>query len=107
MGTLQACLCALAESALQDTYCGVRSDWERTFDASARRPKEFWTPEPFMDELDNLLNHLGISECFDLVGQSWGGASNLETYGRLKHILIQECWLGNTKLTARPKAYAT
>ncbi|KAG7447365.1 proline-specific peptidase [Guyanagaster necrorhizus] len=36
-------------------------------------PKEFWTPEFFMDELDNLLDHLGISECFDLVGQSWGG----------------------------------
>ncbi|KAF8155877.1 Alpha/Beta hydrolase protein [Crassisporium funariophilum] len=36
-------------------------------------PKEFWTPELFMDELDNLLKALGIYEDFDLLGQSWGG----------------------------------
>ena len=34
--------------------------------------KEFWTPELFMAELDNLKAHLGIKE-FDLLGQSWGG----------------------------------
>lgn len=33
---------------------------------------EFWTPELFMAELDNLKSHLGIKE-FDLLGQSWGG----------------------------------
>lgn len=48
--------------------------------------KEFWTPGLFMDELDNLLSYLGISECFDLVGQSWGDVSNPETSGRLKLI---------------------
>ncbi|KAF8993240.1 Alpha/Beta hydrolase protein [Cyathus striatus] len=37
------------------------------------QPKEFWTPELFMDELDNLLVQLGIREDFDLLGQSWGG----------------------------------
>ena len=26
-----------------------------------------------MDELDNLLKHLGIYDDFDLLGQSWGG----------------------------------
>ena len=26
-----------------------------------------------MQELDNLLNHLGIAEDYDLLGQSWGG----------------------------------
>ncbi|KAK0210118.1 Alpha/Beta hydrolase protein [Desarmillaria ectypa] len=36
-------------------------------------PKEFWKPELFMDELDNLLAHLGISDKFDLLGHSWGG----------------------------------
>ncbi|CAA7270032.1 unnamed protein product [Cyclocybe aegerita] len=36
-------------------------------------PAEFWTPELFMDELENLLDHLGIRDNFDLVGQSWGG----------------------------------
>ncbi|KAK0447861.1 Alpha/Beta hydrolase protein [Desarmillaria tabescens] len=36
-------------------------------------PKEFWTPELFMDELDNLLAKLGITDHFDLLGQSWGG----------------------------------
>ncbi|KDR80335.1 hypothetical protein GALMADRAFT_208447 [Galerina marginata CBS 339.88] len=36
-------------------------------------PKEFWTPELFMDELDNILQALGIYDDFDLLGQSWGG----------------------------------
>ena len=33
---------------------------------------EFWTPELFMAELDNVKSNLGIKE-FDLLGQSWGG----------------------------------
>ncbi|KIK05111.1 hypothetical protein K443DRAFT_120694 [Laccaria amethystina LaAM-08-1] len=36
-------------------------------------PKDFWSPDLFMDELDNLLKHLGIYDDFDLLGQSWGG----------------------------------
>ncbi|PSR83177.1 hypothetical protein EW026_g6475 [Hermanssonia centrifuga] len=35
--------------------------------------KDFWTEELFMDELDNLLTHLGIADDFDLLGHSWGG----------------------------------
>ncbi|KAI7204575.1 proline iminopeptidase [Hortaea werneckii] len=34
--------------------------------------KDFWTPELFMAELDNLKDHLGIQQ-FHLLGQSWGG----------------------------------
>ena len=33
---------------------------------------EFWTPELFMAELDNVKQHFGITK-FDLLGQSWGG----------------------------------
>ncbi|MCU1575778.1 MAG: laaA [Leifsonia sp.] len=33
----------------------------------------YWTPQLFLDELDNLLDHLGISASYDLLGQSWGG----------------------------------
>jgi len=36
-------------------------------------PKEFWTVDLFMDELDNVLAHLGIGAEFDLAGHSWGG----------------------------------
>ncbi|KYG46737.1 hypothetical protein M433DRAFT_187796 [Acidomyces richmondensis BFW] len=32
----------------------------------------FWTPQLFMAELDNLKSHFGITD-FDLLGQSWGG----------------------------------
>jgi len=35
-------------------------------------PKEFWTLELFMDELDNLLESLDIGKGFDLCGHSWG-----------------------------------
>lgn len=34
---------------------------------------EFWTPELFMDELENIVKHLGIADNFDLLGHSWGG----------------------------------
>ena len=39
----------------------------------AHKPQEFWTFELFMDELENLLNHLGIAGSFDVLGHSWGG----------------------------------
>lgn len=34
---------------------------------------DFWTPELFIDELNNLLACLGIKDDFDLLGHSWGG----------------------------------
>ena len=34
---------------------------------------DFWTPALFLDELDNLLAHLGIASAYHLLGQSWGG----------------------------------
>ena len=34
-------------------------------------PKEFWTVDLWMDELDNVINQLGIKD-FDLCGHSWG-----------------------------------
>ena len=38
-----------------------------------RLDTEFWVPDLFMKELDNLLRHLGIEKDYDLLGQSWGG----------------------------------
>lgn len=35
-------------------------------------PSEFWSVGLFIDELSNLLDHLGY-ERYDLLGQSWGG----------------------------------
>ena len=34
---------------------------------------DFWTPQLFLEELDNLLGHLGIAQRYHLLGQSWGG----------------------------------
>lgn len=34
---------------------------------------DFWTPQLFLAELDNLLEHLKIADSYDLLGQSWGG----------------------------------
>ncbi|KAJ7873704.1 proline iminopeptidase [Mycena leptocephala] len=33
----------------------------------------FWTEQLFLDELDNLLKHLGIQDNYDILGHSWGG----------------------------------
>ena len=38
-----------------------------------RLDTSFWTPDLFMAELENLLEHLGIADNYDLLGQSWGG----------------------------------
>lgn len=38
-----------------------------------RLDTSFWIPALFVAELDNLLEHLGVSSDFDLLGQSWGG----------------------------------
>ena len=40
--------------------------------ADKKGDTDFWTPELFMAELDNVKSHFGIKE-FDLLGQSWGG----------------------------------
>lgn len=37
------------------------------------KPVSFWTTELFADELENLVEHLGIQDNYDLLGQSWGG----------------------------------
>ena len=42
------------------------------------RGDDFWTIGLFLDELDNLLTHLGISERYHLLGQSWGGMLGAE-----------------------------
>jgi L-proline amide hydrolase len=42
------------------------------------KPKEFWTPELFMEELVILTEHLGISNKYNIVGQSWGGMLGMQ-----------------------------
>jgi L-proline amide hydrolase len=42
------------------------------------RGAEFWTVDLFIDELNNLLAHLGITDNFHLFGQSWGGMLGAE-----------------------------
>jgi L-proline amide hydrolase len=39
----------------------------------ADKGEDFWTVDLFLDELDNLLEALGIAQRYDLLGQSWGG----------------------------------
>jgi L-proline amide hydrolase len=36
-------------------------------------PADYWTPDLFVAELDNLLAALGIADRYTLLGQSWGG----------------------------------
>lgn len=44
----------------------------------ADKPKEFWTPELFMEELTKLTKHLGIADRYNIVGQSWGGMLGMQ-----------------------------
>src|ERR1700724_2075569 len=42
------------------------------------RGTEFYDVALFLDELDSLLQHLGIAERYHLLGQSWGGMLGAE-----------------------------
>lgn len=42
------------------------------------RGADFWTVDLFIDELHNLLDHLGVSGSYHLLGQSWGGMLGAE-----------------------------
>ncbi|GAA2352109.1 hypothetical protein GCM10010376_88700 [Streptomyces violaceusniger] len=42
------------------------------------RGPEFWTVRLFLDELDNLLDRLGIADDYALFGHSWGGMLAVE-----------------------------
>ncbi|MBO1040855.1 proline iminopeptidase-family hydrolase [Brucella pituitosa] len=39
---------------------------------------DFWTVDLFLEELDNLLTHLGIQDRYAYLGQSWGGILGAE-----------------------------
>jgi L-proline amide hydrolase len=39
---------------------------------------DFWTVELFVEELDNLITHLGIADGYHVMGQSWGGMLGAE-----------------------------
>ena len=44
----------------------------------------FWTIGLFLDELNNLLDHLQISDNYAILGQSWGGMLGSE------HAILQQ-----------------
>ena len=56
----------------------------------------FWTVQLFLDELDNLLTHLGIAHDYHLLGQSWGGMLGAE------HAILQPSGLRSLVLSNSP-----
>ncbi|TCD60799.1 hypothetical protein EIP91_009512, partial [Steccherinum ochraceum] len=48
------------------------------------KPETFWTIDLFIDELENILKHFGVSDDFHLLGHSWGGILGLEFEVRRK-----------------------
>ena len=42
---------------------------------------DFWTVQLFLDELNSLLDHLGIRGAYHVLGQSWGGMLGAEQAG--------------------------
>ncbi|NNN00544.1 MAG: proline iminopeptidase-family hydrolase [Acidimicrobiaceae bacterium] len=49
--------------------------------SSSHRPdrgRDFWTVQLFLEEMDNLLEYLGISGAYHLLGHSWGGMLGAE-----------------------------
>ncbi|HVB19388.1 MAG TPA: proline iminopeptidase-family hydrolase [Acidimicrobiales bacterium] len=64
------------------------------------RGADFWTVELFLNELDNLLAHLGIADGYHLLGQSWGGMLGAE------HAIRQPAGLRSLVLSNSPASMA-
>lgn len=56
---------------------------------------EFWTPQLFIDELENLVDHLGIRGGFHVLGQSWGGMLGAE-YAVLQPVGLASLTIANS-----------
>ena len=64
------------------------------------RGGDFWTVQLFLDELDNLLDSLGIADDYHLLGQSWGGMLGAE------HAIRQPQGLHSLVLSNSPASMA-
>jgi L-proline amide hydrolase len=64
------------------------------------RGGDFWTVQLFLDELDNLLDSLGIADDYHLLGQSWGGMLGAE------HAIRQPTGLRSAILSNSPASMA-
>ena len=61
---------------------------------------ELWTPETWLDELDCLIRHLGLSQ-FHLLGQSWGGMLCIYYLIERKGIGVKSAILSSTLSSSR------
>ena len=56
---------------------------------------KFWTQQLFIDELNNLLAHLGIEDNYDLLGHSWGGILSahyaIQRPKGFHHLILYSC----------------
>jgi L-proline amide hydrolase len=55
----------------------------------------FWTPQLFVDELENLVDHLGQRTAFHVLGQSWGGMLAAE-YGSRRPTGVKSLTIANS-----------
>ena len=56
---------------------------------------DFWTPQLFVDELENLIDHLGQRAGFHVLGQSWGGMLGAE-YGSRRPVGLKSLVIANS-----------
>jgi L-proline amide hydrolase len=61
---------------------------------------DFWTPKLFIDELENLVDHLGIRAGFHVLGQSWGGMLGAE-YGVTRPKGLKSLTIANSPASMR------
>ncbi|HEV3268109.1 MAG TPA: proline iminopeptidase-family hydrolase [Acidimicrobiales bacterium] len=64
------------------------------------RGGDFWTVQLFLDELDNVLDSLGIADDYHLLGQSWGGMLGAE------HAIRQPAGLRSIVISNSPASMA-
>lgn len=57
--------------------------------------EDFWTVQLFIDELDNLVDHLGQRSAFHVLGQSWGGMLGAE-YGTRRPAGLKSLTIANS-----------
>ena len=69
---------ALADEGRQVVFYDQLGNGNSTHLPEKNGDADFWTPELFLTELDEVIKHLGFGSGMHFLGQSWGGMLGIE-----------------------------
>lgn len=81
-------LAALADAGRQVVFYDQLGNGNSTHLPERDQDTDFWTPELFLTELSEVIDHLGFGSGLHFLGQSWGGMLGIEYAARRPKELV-------------------